>query len=392
MGVATLTEYSRRNIFFYLAYTIWAIVAFTNTTYISVEIINFRPLFYCVPILLLLQEIFRENTVKNQSYLLLIVLFSLCFAIYEAGGIVPISISILLYGSRDADFKKIIKITLYVVFICLIITIFLSLTGIITNEIGYKENTSLIRYSLGFTGRTYASYNIVVLSALCVALYNKKLPNSIILLLIILNVFIYIQTRTRNGMLIVFLIITVGILNKLSFLNKIFNFIKKRIYLKFICMNIYIICAIIMFSLTFMFKFDMIGTEFINKILSYRLSFASEAISQFGIPIFGTPISWETLSYIVDSSYIRTCFDYGLVVLILYLVATVKVLGILFKKEEFLLIFIIFIYAIHVSFDPDMLVLYLNPFTFLMVNKEFLAECDDKSKCVCKKLLKERLS
>ena len=110
-----------------------------------------------------------------------------------------------------------------------------------------------------------------------------------------------------------------------------------------------------------------IGDE-LNKLLTGRLSLASDAWDIYGITLLGQKIRWvvenEWLSQLrydyVDSSYLNILFSYGLIVVI-FIIIGYSIVGSLEISNNIYYSLMILIIALHSAYDPQLLEISANP-------------------------------
>lgn len=354
-----------RSIFFHLALIVYTISAVSKISYIGHDIVDLQSLAFFVPGLLLMQELVSGDW-SPTSLCIVSVSGVIVIAQFAVGGNNLLAVALLLYCSRTVPFREILKVLLYLLSILLALVVIMAKTGVITDSITYREGGSVVRYGLGFVGRTYASYFILAICASIILLKRDKVKLPIMVVILLVNIWIYTQTNTRNGFILVLVIVTATVLMKLPFAIKCSTSHIKNLY-----GWSFIIMLLLMVILVHAFDFSNALLAPIDKVLSYRLSYTNAALSQYGVSLFGKDIDWSLLNYIVDCSYYRVAIEYGVVALsalILVMVAAGRDARI---RNDKWLGMICLVYAAHLALDPTLTSVYLNPLAFYGVNALF---------------------
>ena len=264
---------------------------------------------------------------KNKD---LIFLFIFCFAI------------------RKLEFKKIIFNTFKIYLICFSVVVILSLLNIVPDLIFLRGNYE--RHSLGFYYSTIAIgvYLSIILMYFYIRRSNAKILE--LLLLEIINVFLYKYTDGRLSFILISVILFMMLISKVSFIKKCLKSRKMQNILKYIGYFLPLLMFLLVVVITVLYSRGTSLGLYINKLLSSRLLYTKNAFQEYGITVFGEPISWNGwggFGYVnidnmsnfkynfVDISYARIMFDYGIIptilILSIYTIALVKNL----KEKEY---------------------------------------------------------
>ncbi|HFI0659717.1 TPA: hypothetical protein ACGO4L_002220, partial [Streptococcus suis] len=107
----------------------------------------------------------------------------------------------------------------------------------------------------------------------------------------------------------------------------------------------------------------------LNLILSQRLRFAQQGLQNWGISLFGTSITWnsDATNYnYVDFSYINMLVSYGIIVFFIVIIGYTIYGFIIKKSNNEALTLVLWIWAIRASVDPQLFLLWFNPFLILV--------------------------
>lgn len=234
-----------------------------------------------------------------------------------------IFIGLVLHTVKDMDYKKIIKMCLYIYAICFSIIIIFSLLEIIPDWTYTRGKT--IRHSLGFY---YATSTIsILLLIVLMYFYIRRTDFNYLELtaLEVINIFIYKYTDGRLGGILITSILLIMAISKIKIIKKIILNDKCFKLLKFISYVIPTFLFCIMIILSILYAKDLKIINDINELLSQRIKWSYNAIQKYPVKLFGNDIEWvgfggqgyvsfEQKAYnYVDSAYIKIIFDYGIV-------------------------------------------------------------------------------
>lgn len=308
----------------------------------------------------------------------------------------------IMVGLRKMNISKLVKVAYYVTITVFLLTISLSLLGIIPNWVFFTRG-SIARNSLGFV---YATDCIsIYLSIILMFFYLKHSEAKIfeLTLLEVLNLFLYKATDGRLSFTLITILLTVLALNRLSQLiqinikNKCITTLKKtkrqlrqwvlrnhfiQIVIKTVC---YILPAILFITYNFLsiaYMNNPQSMDKVNDILSSRLELTAKAYTRYGAPLFGKSIIWqgfggygyideintENFEYnFIDSSYALLVFDFGIFYTLAVLIAyTCSLVYYLKKKKYWALMAIIFILT-WAFIEPYLINMARNPLVILLI-------------------------
>lgn len=338
-----------KSVFWTIGYVLWSILAISQITYLPNLSSNY--IFVVVLPFLMLQEICNKRWTKQTLlFILLCLLLTIYSSLYNPSNL--LLILLILFTSRNIDIKHISYISVIVITVMFLVIILLSQFDIILNDISYRG--SIKRYSLGFIGRTYASYFVLAILAYYGISAYPKYNKYILFIILLLNIYIYVMTNTRNSFYLSLILICYLFVNRNSFKSLISS----------ISIFVFPACIGLMYVLSFIYDSSNPILVKINDFMSYRLAYAHDVLLNNRITFFGSQIDW-TQSKIVDCSYIRILLDYGIIGFIV--IISIQLLAVFYAHKTINIYYklLCIIFAINFSFDPTIYTIYLNPLLFL---------------------------
>lgn len=285
---------------------------------------------------------------------------------------------IILVALRKMDFDRLIKIAFKIFSIAFFITVGLTLMKIIPNW-EFSRGT-ITRYSLGFDYAATGVSVYIVTIMMYFYIRNNKATYMELLVLELINIFVYRYTDGRLGFVLISLILFIQLLSKFEFIINIFNsnFIQKS--LKVVCHTLPIILFILYHLLTIMYANNNVIANKVNKTLSNRIKLTYQAYRNYDVKLFGNDIKWyswagygyrgvdEEFTYnLVDSAYARTIFDYGLVFSALLILGYREILIKCYNEKKYWLLFVIIFVLIWSFLEPIILNIGRNMFVLALI-------------------------
>lgn len=268
---------------------------------------------------------------------------------------------LLMLSSKRIDVNKIIKVTFYLQLILLCITVLPAALGIIYNEAQYSENGSRLRHLLGFRYCTDSAnfYLSVILEY--IYLYREKrigIIKSIVFILI--GYYIFIQTDTKEAFLLIVLAFVI------ERIFRPFDFRKSYTLRGFIKYQ-YWIYAFLSIIVSGLYVKDG-SFEKINVALNSRLDLANQGLMKWGVKIFGVSVKWiskgDAYNYI-DSSFINVLICYGILMFLFLLIGYTTIGCRAIEENDQRLYAVLIIWGIHAMINPQIYLIWYNPFLFL---------------------------
>lgn len=308
-----------------------------------------RYLFYVYLIIKYLNDWVKNK--RSISVIQIIMLFITLIAYYCNRHSSLLILFLILCCVNESELKEVIKINYYVYSICYILIVSLSLIGIIPDWIFYRG--SIVRHSLGFIYPTVAFG--IFLSIVLMAFYSEGDNISFVKLLIleIINVFLYFFTNGRLSFCLITIILLVAFLMKSKKLSLSFKKILENKYVKIVIISIpFLLFACVLFTI-YLYGIDNKFGLLMNNVLSSRLSLSLDALCKYKLTLFGQYIEWngwggygyspfvDTTNYVynyVDISYVRLLLDYGIVLTFIILLSFSLLIFKSYKEKDYRLI------------------------------------------------------
>ena len=368
---------------------VWVVVASLATTTYFIRLDGFlslyRMLLYFTIIMILIKEFI--NLPKTLYYfrfhwksLLIALAFILSMFIVSKNrdGLLDINVLLLVFSARDIDFRKLLGTFSFATFLVLVLTIFASNKGVISNM--FMRADGGYRFSLGFNYVSFASQRLFF--ALCSYLMfrGKKISYMELLALLSATIYMYQQTSTSSPFYLSILILAYALFS-LKIIKK--GFIIENFWLKKIANYGFIFALII----TLYFCFYSSGNLFhlVDQFTHNRLRLSVEGFRNFGVSWLGQHITFTTTDIFgnftsnynfIDSSFVQLLVIDGLIVSAFMLFALTKVMKYFVSIRKDIVLACLGIMIIHGMFDPQMLVLRYSPL-ILFISRLFIINPDN---------------
>ena len=368
---------------------VWVVVASLATTTYFIRLDGFlslyRMLLYFTIIMILIKEFI--NLPKTLYYfrfhwksLLIALAFILSMFIVSKNrdGLLDINVLLLVFSARDIDFRKLLGTFSFATFLVLVLTIFASNKGVISNM--FMRADGGYRFSLGFNYVSFASQRLFF--ALCSYLMfrGKKISYMELLALLSATIYMYQQTSTSSPFYLSILILAYALFS-LKIIKK--GFIIENFWLKKIANYGFIFALII----TLYFCFYSSGNLFhlVDQFTHNRLRLSVEGFRNFGVSWLGQHITFTTTDIFgnftsnynfIDSSFVQLLVIDGLIVSAFMLFALTKVMRYFVSIRKDIVLACLGIMIIHGMFDPQMLVLRYSPL-ILFISRLFIINPDN---------------
>ena len=369
---------------------VWVFVASLATTTYFIRLDGFlslyRMLLYFTIIMILIKEfITLPKTLYYFRFhwksllIALAFLFSMLIVSKNRDGLLDINVLLLVFSARDIDYRKLLGTFSFATFLVLILTIFASNKGVISNM--FMRADGGYRFSLGFNYVSFASQRLFF--ALCSYLMfrGKKISYMELLALLLATIYLYQQTSTSSPFYLSILILTYALLSIKIFKKEfiIGNFLSKALAQY----GFIVALAVILY-----FCFYSSGNLFhlVDQFTHNRLRLSVDGFRNFGVSWLGQPISFTTLDMFgnftsnynyIDSSFVQLLVIDGLIVSAFMLFALTKVMKYFISIQKDIVLACLGIMIIHGMFDPQMLVLRYSPL-ILFISRLFIMNPDNK--------------
>lgn len=342
-----------------------------------------------------------SKVIRYTSYILLVwkIIQS---GYYESGQLIKYGLCVLLslLSYRITGDKQLIFLMLFlmaIVNICFdkVLKTYLWANGIgmllvfLTCKIGLIPDrfyeSSRNRYSLGFGFTTTISNYWLYFILAYIAFRKKRLTIVEGLILEGINYYLFAKTDTRNA----FAVSTLALMTAYGL--KLWNEKYCKKILTFFIQHIALLGTICITTLTLMWKQAGVAIITLNDLLSNRLRFSYEGLQNYGIRLLGQHIEWvggtrdfettyKEYNY-VDSSYLQIMLNYGIIVLLLLLIAYSLLGREIVQAKNWYLGVALVMGAIHSIFDPQFLWMQYNIF-LLAVGYLLISDQAKRTQCL----------
>ena len=369
---------------------IWVVVAslVTTTYFIRLEgfLSLYRMLLYLTIVMILIKELI---TLPKTLYyfrfhwksllIALAFLFSMLIVSKNRDGLLDINVLLLVFSARDIDFRKLLGTFSFATFLVLVLTIFASNKGVISNM--FMRADGGYRFSLGFNYVSFASQRLFF--ALCSYLMfrGKKISYMELLALLSATIYMYQQTSTSSPFYLSILILAYALFS-LKIIKK--GFIIENFWIKTIAKYGFVFALII----TLYFCFYSSGNLFhlVDQFTHNRLRLSVEGFRNFGVSWLGQHITFTTTDIFgnftsnynfIDSSFVQLFVIDGLIVGGFMMFALTNVMRYFASIRKDIVLACLGIMIIHGMFDPQMLVLRYSPL-ILFISRLFIMNSDNE--------------
>lgn len=369
---------------------VWVVVASLATTTYFIRLEGFlslyRMLLYFTIVMILIKEfITLPKTLYYFRFhwksllIALAFLFSMLIVSKNRDGLLDINVLLLVFSARDIDFRKLLGTFSFATFLVLVLTIFASNKGVISNM--FMRADGGYRFSLGFNYVSFASQRLFF--ALCSYLMfrGKKISYMELLALLSATIYLYQQTSTTSPFYLSMLILAYALFS-LKIIKK--GFIIENFWMKTIAKYGFVLALVIILYFCFYSSGNLF--HLVDQFTHNRLRLSVNGFQNFGVSWLGQPISFTTLDMFgnftsnynyIDSSFVQLLVIDGLIVSAFMLFALTKVMRYFVSIQKDIVLACLGIMIIHAMFDPQMLVLRYSPL-ILFISRLFMMNPDNK--------------
>ena len=368
---------------------VWVVVASLATTTYFIRLDGFlslyRMLLYFTIIMTLIKEfITLPKTLYYFRFhwksllIALAFLFSMLIVSKNRDGLLDLNVLLLVFSARDIDYRKLLGTFSFATFLVLILTIFASNKGVISNM--FMRADGGYRFSLGFNYVSFASQRLFFDLCSYLMFRGKKISYMELLALLSATIYMYQQTSTSSPFYLSILILAYALFS-LKVIKK--DFIIENIWIKTIAKYGFVFALII----TLYFCFYSSGNLFhlVDQFTHNRLRLSVEGFRNFGVSWLGQHITFTTTDIFgnftsnynfIDSSFVQLLVIDGLIVSAFMLFALTKVMKYFVSIRKDIVLACLGIMIIHGMFDPQMLVLRYSPL-ILFISRLFIMNSDN---------------
>ena len=271
-----------------------------------------------------------------------------------------------IYGLSKCDFKKVLKMSLFVMLFAFILTLLMSIFDFLPN-ITYSRDDR-IRYSLGFGTSTLAQGLILFIYLAYFGLKGIKTSIFVNLITVFFSMLVYIFTDARSALVLTLLLVLVAFLIKIKEINILFKKIVNIWLIKDILILLPIISLFISLIVTYLLYIGNDFAIYLNGLLSTRIRLQLDAFMNYDFSFFGNEFdTFVNNSYAgVDNCYLFIYFNYGFIPLLIVLFGLSYLMKRAIDKHNLSLIIILCLLVIYSLTDPYLIDFKYNPYSFLI--------------------------
>lgn len=287
------------------------------------------------------------------------------------------SMGIFVLGTRNVDFKRIIKIYFYVGMLLLAFVVISAMGGLIRNLVYRRDMTNIVRQSFGIAYPTDFAAHVLYLILAYAYLKFGKIKWYDYAVFLAAAVFLVKFSDARLSAYAIILSIPVLWIGQRAQTDHLLSRFIASFYWTVPILSAYLVII----ASYFFTPSNKILTK-VNNASSGRLFLGHKAISEYGFSMFGKQIiehGWGGANglkmsqnapanyFFVDSSFLRMTILYGIIMAIIILLAMTKISWESFQKGSFALASIIVIVSVSAMVEQRLLDLAYDPFLIALL-------------------------
>lgn len=250
---------------------------------------------------------------------------------------------ISICAAKNIDLRKLLKCSFCVKAFLFFITTSLAIANLVDRQVLIRYDSGdihTVRYALGYGQPNTTHYTLFIIFVLLFLSY-KNIRNWMFIICQLYNCLIFTYTDSRTGFLLTSLLIVGVWAIKNKLLYKVFKLIGK-----YLC-YIYIILATLSLAspLFLNFLLEKFNSVSLGTALA-RFQTGTSVILDNNITIFGIG------NVRTDFGFIFIGYQYGVIILMLFVIANTYLLKLFYKRRMFIEFFILLIYAIYTTMEP----------------------------------------
>lgn len=359
-------------LFIYLITTLFASSLYESMNLFSLVSKGIRYTAY----LLLVWNIIQNSRYEHRQFIKYGAGILLSLISYRATGEKQlIFLMLFLMAIVNVHFDKVLKTYLWANGTGILLVLLSCKIGLIPDRF---YSSSRNRHSLGFGYPTTVSNYWLYFMLAYLAYRKERLTLAEGLILEGINYYFFVMTDTRNA----FAVSTLALLT--AYVLKLWKGKYGKRFLAFFIQHIALLGTTCIAVLTFLWSQKVTVIMSLNELLSNRLLFSYEGLQNYGIRLFGQRIEWvggtrdfdiayKEYNY-VDSSYLQILLTYGIVVLLLLIIAYGFLGREIVRAQDWYMGIALIMGALHSIFDPQLLWMQYNVFLlalgYLMISDQ----------------------
>lgn len=292
---------------------------------------------------------------KKQELLVSVVLLIIGLLVFVKARDAAVLLTIIsICAVKDIDLRELFRYSFWLKFGLFFVRTSLALTNVMDRQVLVRNdsgNIHTVRYALGYGQPNSTHYTLFVICVLLFLSY-KNLKSWTLILMELYNVFIFSYTNSRTGFLMTTLLILCVWIIKSKMIQKVFNGLGKPL-----CYS-YVVLAglsfITPYFIDLLMKHVGMGT-FLARLKSGTVILATNTLTLLGTGDIKT-----------DYGFVFIGFQYGFIVLLLYIIANTVLMRIFFKRRYYIEFFVVLIYAIYTIAESYSASVLMNPSLILL--------------------------
>lgn len=327
---------------------------------------------------------------KTHSIYYILALLVVAISAYNHYYLLPQVIT-LAYLARHYGLEQLFRLWFFSCFVSVGFVVAGCVAGIIPDFILSSEALLGSKHSLGFRWSTFLSHFYLSMVIALTAYKRRNLSVRAIIALLLFGIAIFALTGARNSFLLVVLLLISIMIIKLADIN----LGRMPKILKWICCGSFVFFTV--FSAIFLLGIDassQVG-QAADSVLSGRLKYTQQAFEEYPILVAGNKdLHYSTRQYFedgtiatgyyandktfvpapylyVDCSYLSILLRSGPVVLIIVLILFTVLNFYLGKQDDWTLVLLLVIWAVHSIVDPQLIYLHYSPLPLLLAKPWF---------------------
>lgn len=279
-----------------------------------------------------------------------------------------IRLAFLIVCMYFIEFNKFVKFDISLKVIILFTTIILNRFGIIPENIGYREDAIIKRYSLGFTHPNLLSLYLTTIMFEIFYILKDKYKILTTPFFIGIIIFINYITNTRTSMIILSTVLVFAILYSIN--KKIFDKIFENKFVKILIYALPIILTAITIICTVLNNIDPNKVIVIDKLFSNRLKWYSVFLEKFNISILGQSIPDTLENVVLDNAYLKILLKFGIITYIIFIIFAILSKKRAYQNKNYVALVLILLLECYGLMETIVIVPTINIFLFYFMCKK----------------------
>ncbi len=353
-----------RDILFLLGMSILVFIETMKTTLFP-ENLAFYAVIKTIALVLIVLKLALFDSWKVWSVLAFGLSFVIALLVRYASGYYtePFFWLLLLWGARDIDFRRILKVHFSVVFLIFAAAFVSALIGWIPNLQFYSAYGIRNSFGIGYP-TDFAAYVFFLMATLCYLLKDRmKWWMYIVNIVIGVVIFRYCHTRLDSGCLLglgFFLMITALVEPHLRGKVKVLKWI--------LCFSFVVLFGVV-FVLSYKYDSSVEWMWKLNDFFSSRLALGHDAFGRYSLNLFGQYVEMHGYGgspegvanyYFLDSSFLYILFHFGIVFTVM--VIGVFVLSSIKRRDDLFFLVVMLLIAVNATTAHHLTHVQYNPF------------------------------